>query len=536
MSKPLFSIGIDAPDEEKLQGFIDSGRLPFLNRIKRNGLYCTHTHTKKYRNERCWFSFLTGINSDKTENSGSVFNCSDYSYYNETSYGKGLYSYFYELPSEYQVGVFDLPTEVSKNLNGFQVTGWGPEINQSSVSSSPPDLIDEIITLYGTDPKAEKIKVYDPITDSYGISSVLPSMYDEENLLTFKDRLIRSITQRKKIILDLIQRQKHDLFVALFPETHVANHMLWHLEYAHLATPHFQKHDISLEILTAIDKALAEIYEQLPEESLFSVFTIDSTTTNTMDVTSTMLLPELIYRWCYPGQTALAKGDIDTAPAEPRTDYSQHWKHEIWSTRSKNAELRLDSPTSQQDKHDGLSWNPANWFKPIWKEMKAFALPSVGDGYIRLNIKGREQQGIIDPEDYDKIIRELTGYLKSAINPRTNQKAVKQVIRTRLSAFDIADDAPPDLIVCWVTDQHIDTLDSPDFGRIGPVPFFRSGGHHPHGTEIQNSMFLFSNNMEARWSLDNGKLEDIPATYLDLIGAERPEHFNGRSLLNRSET
>ena len=60
----------------------------------------------------------------------------------------------------------------------------------------------------------------------------------------------------------------------------------------------------------------------------------------------------------------------------------------------------LESPDRQEAAGDALSWNSANWYKPLWPIMRAFALPSVGDGYIRLNVQGRESQGRIAADQF----------------------------------------------------------------------------------------------------------------------------------------
>lgn len=36
---------------------------------------------------------------------------------------------------------------------------------------------------------------------------------------------------------------------------------------------------------------------------------------------------------------------------------------------------------------------PAMWYHPAWKGMRAVALPSFSEGYVRLNARGREQEG-----------------------------------------------------------------------------------------------------------------------------------------------
>lgn len=89
------------------------------------------------------------------------------------------------------------------------------------------------------------------------------------------------------------------------------------------------------------------------------------------------------------------------------------------------------SPAQQEADGDPLSWNPANWFKPLWPGMRAFALPSVSDGYIRLNVRGREAMGLVEPTDFDAVLDALTELVLGLVNPHTGRAAVVRVVRTR---------------------------------------------------------------------------------------------------------
>ncbi len=532
----ILAIGLDAPDHKLITEWIEQGKLQNLNVLKRQGSYTTFTHTKQYRNERCWHSFLTGISSEVKGNCGSVFSPKSYEYYNETNYGKDKYPPFYALGNDYNVAVFDLPVPLSEGVNGIQVLGWASELNQAAVVSQPPELIAEIINKYGADPKAiERIDVYDPRTDKLDISFVLPSLYDKTGLDDFKQRLLISVRKRGEIILELLQKQSWDLFLALFCETHTTNHLFWHLDNTHpLSGDASEVENVLLEVMQEIDIVIGQVMQILPNDMHIAVFSVDSTTSNSMDVPSMMLLPEFIYRWNYPGQAALALSDTTQPLPSHHMDYSKHWKHEIWRMRTADGDTKLESPDQQEKAHSPLSWNPANWYKSLWSSMKAFALPSVGDGYIRINLEGRESQGIVPFDDYEVTISELSELLDSCINPRTGNKLVSKVIRTRVSALDDSDLIPPDLIVCWNNQDVVDVLDHPDLGRIGPVPFFRSGGHHAHGETIHNLMIMQGPMIQADTLNAHGFLEDLPATLLDFIGAQRPAHFDGVTLLNEN--
>ena len=158
--------------------------------------------------------------------------------------------------------------------------------------------------------------------------------------------------------------------------------------------------------------------------------------------------------------------------------------------------------------------------------MKAFALPSYGDGYIRINLKGREPQGIVNQADYSDFCDELINTLKKIKNSRTGRLIVREVIRTRKHGTEEEPNLPDaDLVVIW-DEPPADIVEHPELGRIGPVPFRSTGGHRPGG------FFLaMGENFPQNTEVKGGKVVDLAPTFLDLLDMEKPKYFDGKSLL-----
>ena len=56
--------------------------------------------------------------------------------------------------------------------------------------------------------------------------------------------------------------------------------------------------------------------------------------------------------------------------------------------------------------------------------MKAFIIPSFGEGYVRINVKGRDPHGVVDPEDYQSVCEEITDLFNGIIDPYDGEKLV----------------------------------------------------------------------------------------------------------------
>ena len=426
----LVALAIDAPNNDLLESWIENNHLPNMRRLFLEGRHRRLVHRKHYRNETCWTTFGTAAVNERT---GFHFSPSSYEFeYDsiETPAAKA----FYSLGDERTICTFDLPLPFAAEVNGIQVVGWASELSASVAKSEPPDVMGEIRSQFGDDPKLEGIApVFDVRTGSSYRSFPLPSMYDTPALLRLSTRLVKSALTRGSICNWLLHKQSWDLFLGCFPETHTANHLLWHLGHEHPSSSvDFERgRSPLLDVTQAVDAAIGRIRAQLSPEQTLAVFTIDHTAHNVMDVPSMALLPELLFRWCFDGAAALGSCD-ESAPLEPPSrKFKAHWKHETWALATELGRRELISPATLDANGDKLSWNPASWYRLCWPRMRAFALPGVSDGYIRLNVKGRESKGLVDPEAFGATLDSLVRLMESVKNPRTGNPLVKKVIRIR---------------------------------------------------------------------------------------------------------
>ena len=107
--------------------------------------------------------------------------------------------------------------------------------------------------------------------------------------------------------------------------------------------------------------------------------------------------------------------------------------------------------------------------------MPAFALPSYYDGRIRLNLAGRERGGTIEVADYDRVRAEVADLIRACGDPATGESPVDFIeFPASLDPRELRS-TQADLIAVWkgvaVCFEH------PSLGRIGPVPYRRTGGH-----------------------------------------------------------
>lgn len=537
----VIAIGLDAADPVLLEKWMSQGYLKNLNRLRNMGAYGRLTNIKYYKAETPWTTFLTGCLPQKTGYWGPIkFYQGTYEAKQVDAYDFSEYPPFYALENDYRVAVFDMPqSQLKPEVNGLQVLAWGAHSPQTPSHSQPASLLQELIDKHGEHPALHK---------DHG------DWWDKAYLSRLKESLITGIDRRVAICQDMLAQEPWDLFLTIFSETHSAGHDFWFLSQSDhpLYSGDHENGDPMLEVFEKVDLAVGEILDKAPEDAYIVVFAAHGSDNNTTDATSMLLLPELLYRYSFPGQSLLPVGKPGSpVPKQITSPQRLNWQEEVWrqiyhpnpikrwlrkwASDEFNANLdkilrKLNVKSSRLSclsrPKGELIWQPVMWYQEMWSQMKAFALPSFSEGYIRINLQGREPQGIVKPSEYEAVCEELTAKLYELINPRTGEKVVKKVVRTRQS-YDDRDPKLPDadLVVIW-QEQPTDVIDSPDLGRIGPIPYRRTGSHRARGFVTVKGPLV-----EASSSLPEGHGVDLAPTLLELMGASIPEYMDGKPLL-----
>ncbi len=530
MSRPVIVIGVDAGDPILVERWMDQGLLPTMARLRAAGTY-TRLQSHDYcRAETASTIFLTGCGAHRTGMwSAFTFHPDDYSVVDTPSYGFNEYPPFYAAARGRRVAVFDVPqSRLTEGVDGIQVLGWGAHASHTGRVSLPEGLLAELTARYGEHPTYDKDEC---------------ALWDSRAMAAMKRGLETGISRRVQICQELLRRERWDLFLTYFGETHSAGHYFWHLSQQdhplHPGNGHTA--DWLLEIFVAVDRAIGAILEAAPPDASIVLFSDHGMEANNTDLSSLVFLPELLYRWSLPGQIALdggRTGDPVPPPLVPRVGRS--WTDEVWSrkhdrnpiTRALRRRLPVEFFHYRIEKRLGingvplcpedcsLGYEPPMWYQPAWPRMKAFALPSFSEGYLRLNVRGRERDGLVDPADFGRTCLEIETLLGQVRNARTGSPLVQKVVRCRTSAAERDPKLPDaDLVVLWT--EPADVVDTP-VGRIGPMPFRRTGSHVERG-------FLLATGprIRAERQLSQPHIVDLAPTILSLMGAPVPAYMEG---------
>jgi len=515
MPGPVIVIGLDAAEPWVVDHYIAQGRMPVMKRLRETGAYGLVQNQAYYKAEPAFTTFMTGVWPAETGYWGRIeYEADNLDVREHGTYAFDEYPMFWDLGQDYKICAFDLPqAELSGNLNGIEVVAWGSHSPRRGRGSNPEALYNELLAKYGPHPC---------------LNSDNNNIYSEKEALQLKQELLIGIGRRTAIALDLLQREPWDLFLTTFGEVHPAEHQYWHYVFDHSLKEYMAQpgRDDLGDIMEQVDASIGKIEAAVGPDTTIIVYSAHGMMANRADLCSGVFLAEMLYRWCF-NEPALAAQPAGSPLPPPSLDYPRHMKHEIWDLVTPGGRKRLTSPRDQEAMGMSLNWQPSNWYKSAWKDMRGFSLPSYSDGYVRLNIKGRDKGGLVAPEDYhttcDEIIKMVMGYRCA----RTGLPLVNKVIRPRSDALASDPKLPDaDIVFSWSGGGATDTVESDEYGQIGPTPFFRTGDH------TTNGFFLAKGpGIEGGRELSEGVAIDFAPTIIKRTGAAIPSYMRGRDLL-----
>lgn len=164
-----------------------------------------------------------------------------------------------------------------------------------------------------------------------------------------------------------------------------------------------------------------------------------------------------------------------------------------------------------------------------WSKTKAWSMGCTSRIY--LNLKGRETQGIVEPNEYDKLLNELADKIRNIPGENGEAFHTKVFYRDDIYSGPYAEYGP-DLLVSFA-DNHWNTNEMVGYGRgeiylADPVE---------EADDTTNSLYgyfcIAGPGIPAKGEMKEVTLLSIAPTVLDVMGLKIPEDMEGTSILAR---
>jgi predicted AlkP superfamily phosphohydrolase/phosphomutase len=330
---------------------------------------------------------------------------------------------------------------------GIEIAGWGTHDGLSSFVVNPHPLANEILRRFGVHPMGLEIPVNKTPAERTQI----------------KRKMIEGALLKAELTKWLIATQRWDLLFVVFGELHRAGHILWPLDDS--ISPY-----LLLEVYRAVDCALGEILSCLrPYQAKVAVFSLHGMGPNNSQEHFTQKIMGRI-------NAHFSASEGSTASAAPSRRFSHtHALRERLPPRFQTA-IAMAVPQWARDLVVDRSYTGGF----DWKRTPAIALRGDRNGYIRLNIRGREREGMLEPDS--SMLRRYVSGLREGFNSFRTEFGDPLVEEIQLAA-EVAPGKRthylPDIIVTWKEAPRPATrINSPVFGEIVAQSDTGRTGHH----------------------------------------------------------
>ena len=283
-----------------------------------------------------------------------------------------------------------------ERANGTFVCGWGFEDRVVLPRWSRPSAAGrELERRFGRGPGA---------TEIFGRPRV-------RDLLALREKLVAAPARIATLAEELLRRESFDLAWLTFSAAHLAGHQFWDLSQLDPASLDRESRavlDAALDdVYVAVDEAIARVLERLPAGADVVV-----TSAVGMDVNTSRadLLPEMLAR--------RARG----RPARRRRRRRRSGACAPRPRPAARGDRRGDPRPRRARSHRAARAARAS----TGRRTRAFAHPADNQGYVRLNLAGRERDGIVAPADADALVEEIASGLASFQRPRRRRRPWKR--------------------------------------------------------------------------------------------------------------
>ncbi len=452
----VLMIGLDAADLLLVDRWGEDGALPNLRRLMASGVSGRLRTSARYLVGSPWPTFFTG----QPPTRHGIYH--DFQWQHEgMRFARPAWEWLPALPfwrrlePEVQVLSYDVPFLMGvQEAVGTEVVGFASHDRIVEPLSHPPNVMREVEREFGS------LRM---LQEDYGVS-------DPEYLLALRDFLLE-ITRRSTRTATRLMQRPWDLAVVVLGALHRGGHRLWDRSSANRA--------MNEEEGQAFDRALLDLYAEC-DRSVGQMVEAAGDATVVVFALHGMMINACRNDFL-DAMLARVLGGTDAAP--PRQGVVRRLGEALPLGLRRGVTQRI--PARLRDRIM-TSWATGG---TNWPEIEAFSLRADLQGYVRINLCGRETEGIVPASEYDALCEQIAAGLMSFRDADTGDPVVAEV-RRPVDVFGSGEREArvPDLVVRWVESpaaSHL-ALVSEEYGRVeretpGRIPNGRSGNHRTEG-------------------------------------------------------
>ena len=512
LKRRLLMIGLDAADREIIERWADEGKLPNIARLRTSGIWSSLSTTADTVHVSAWPSIFSGVTPDQ------------HGLYHAYVMREGTQSpvrpHPEDCPAPFLWRLLDdhgkkcivmdaFLTCPLRNFGGVQIVDWGSWTWFSGQKILPASLAKEIQQKFGSYPAENHSTV---------------GMTPPPDPLGFKNRLLKGVAAKTKLAQWLMRTQEWDFFLIVFGECHAGGHYFWHYQdEEYIAYPQECEKSLRtalLDIYRALDRSIGEFVDQVGDDTTILVVSGDGMGPN---YSGSHLLPEVLKR-----MKLMNAGSSSATSEAPKQKISLSSR--LRNLVPKSARVLVSKYLLPRSLNERLSihWKTADI---DWPNTRAFTIENANEGYVRVNLKSREPEGIVEPgSEHQAICDDLYKVARAMVNPDTGIAASSDVHKATDIFSGPFTKNMPDVIINWdpkakVTKRlnisGLGLIESPYAGyEVSP---YYTGNHLGHAF-----IAAVGPGLNSIGDLAGASILDLAPTILRHFNIPAPEHMHGK--------
>ena len=519
---PVFIIGWDGATWDLIKPWIAEGKLPQIARLIEEGASGPLRSTLPPMTFPAWSSFMTGVNPGKH----GIF---DFMRSTPGKYelefvngGQRKAPSFWQLLSEAGRKVISIsvpctfpPEKVNGSMiSGFDAPGLGGSGSRVDARGMyPPELYEELDEAVGGHPVGSF-----PMSE---INAGRPEVAIE--------KIIQAVREKAATTKHMMTSHEWDCCMILFGESDGVGHHFW--KYCDPESPLYAEssnlRDSIYRIYEELDNQIGELRELLPENSRILMMSDHGFG----GVSNWVLYPN---RWLQQQEMLGFKGGMSQGYSR-LLDAVKLRAVAFLPARVKRLIYRI-----LRGKIGSIE-SSVRYAMIDWDRTKAFFEENPYYPVLRVNLKGREANGVVEPgEEYEKVRDQLIEQLEEWRHPDTGERIVEKAYRREEVYSGACLEEAADIIVHWAEKEGYTYAfkvsskskegtwtEAIDPNKPEGMAFFtgKSGSHRDDGIFLAHGPGIVQGK-----EVDDAQIIDFAPTILHMLDVPTPEHMDGRML------
>jgi predicted AlkP superfamily phosphohydrolase/phosphomutase len=520
----VFIVGWDGATFDLIEPWIAEGKLPNIAEVWRGGAHGELQSTLPPMTFPAWSSFMTGKNPAK----------------------HGIYDFTRQRPGSYDLEFVNGGQRKAPSFWKLLSDAGKRVISISVPCTFPPESINGVMLsgfdaagLGGSSSKLDARgmyprEVYDELDRELGGHPIGSFPIQEINQGRPEDavqKIIDVIGRKAATAKYLIQNYEWDCAMILFGESDGAGHHFW--KYCDRRSPQFtaeppSMRDSILRVYEELDRQLGELKQLLP----FDTTLLMMSDHGFGGVGNTVLYPNCwlreqqllkfrggFSRWLSRRLDALKLFAVAALPNGIQKFLSRFARKQLGGIEAKVRYGIID-----------------------WNDTKAFFEENPYYPSLRINLKGRQPNGTVEPgAEYEELRSELIRRLEAWRHPESGEAIVEKAYRREEVYEGPSLDEAPDIVVKWATHEEytyafrvssksrsLHWIEQLDPHRQDNSAFFsgKSGSHRDNGIFLAEGPEVAAGKV-----VHDARIIDVAPTILHLLGVPTPADMDGRALI-----